>query len=416
MLDDRLKRVGRFIVRSDSVPLIRHVAICAAALTAYFMQQRLRVGQGLLWIVGAAALLNLATTVLGDRPRLGRVARILSSVFGLAGWAGIASLTGGVASPLVAGLALEIFLSAVAYRPRGTLLVTAGAVLGLWGQQALVDLSGATLRLLLLQSGLLSGMGAVSLYLSRSWALTLSRSTSEFRRRLQALQNELDGMRTLGKMGEGTARLAHQLANTVHSLRGFTSLLASRLAPGGRDQPVLEGLRESIDQLETLARATLGNGGAARGLPTRATGEQVREVLESVVREIGRRHPGVRWVLPEQEEFPAVSMPPWEVQEVLQVVIQNAAESSGGRGIVQLSFGAQNEQVRFHVQDNGRGVEPGAQQNLYRPGFSTKSGGNGFGLFLTRRLLRSRGGDLSLVPARRRGTVCTVSLPLMGNR
>lgn len=48
------------------------------------------------------------------------------------------------------------------------------------------------------------------------------------------------------------------------------------------------------------------------------------------------------------------------------------------------------------VADNGPGIPPDEAENLFQPFFTTKPGGSGIGLFLSRQIARLHGGDLRL--------------------
>ena len=77
----------------------------------------------------------------------------------------------------------------------------------------------------------------------------------------------------------------------VHNLRGFLSLIERSPHTGG-EQAALEGLKESIDQLERLALEALRptNGGAAE----ETRDGSLREVVDATTRELSRCYPNVR--------------------------------------------------------------------------------------------------------------------------
>ena len=70
---------------------------------------------------------------------------------------------------------------------------------------------------------------------------------------------------------------------------------------------------------------------------------------------------------------------------------------------------------RVEVADEGDGLAPDALSRLFTPGFTTKSGGSGFGLFLARRIVEDHGGSLSLVSRPEKGAIAVLELPLVGD-
>ena len=120
--------------RFDRVLLIRHLAICIGAVTAYVLRQELSIGYTALWIVGISSWLNFGAYFFRTRESLTRLCLIASPIIGVGSWAALSSVTNGVASPFVAGLWLEVILSAMALAPTGIILVTGGAVAARWRQ------------------------------------------------------------------------------------------------------------------------------------------------------------------------------------------------------------------------------------------------------------------------------------------
>jgi signal transduction histidine kinase len=73
----------------------------------------------------------------------------------------------------------------------------------------------------------------------------------------------------------------------------------------------------------------------------------------------------------------------------------------------------EDNMIKFKIQDNGEGVEPGKESLIFKSGFSTKGDeGSGVGLYLSRKGVERSGGLLKLVPTEGRGACFYFELPL----
>jgi len=104
-----------------------------------------------------------------------------------------------------------------------------------------------------------------------------------------------------------------------------------------------------------------------------------------------------------------------QLQQVLLNLIVNACEAMesnppGDRNLTLTTFTAQNE-VRIGVLDCGVGL-PDDAEILFQPFHTTKDGGLGMGLSISRTLVASLGGRLWAERRAERGAAFYVALPL----
>lgn len=395
----------------DRVLFLRHIAIFVGALVAYYQHARLGIGWASFGIVTASAALNFGCSFLHRRVQWSGVAEVASSVIGVGCWTGLAALTGGVASPFIAGLWLEIILAAMLFALAGIVSVTLWSVAALWGLQALRGLEGA-LPTLLLQSAFLLGMGSLAYAVARSALRTeadLLRERDDLDLRLHALAGELEQEREVGRLGGSVARLAHGLKNAVHSLRGFAALIEPTLGERGDAQSALAGLRVAIDDLEALARMTLDEGRAARPAPTARAAVGV--ALERALREMRMAHAEVEWSIEGDSDAP-VALSDTDLYELLVILMRNAVEAMGGRGRASVAIARDAASVRVAVRDQGPGIEPAALERIFEPGYTTKPQGSGYGLYLARRLVHDAGGRIAARAASSGGAEIEFALPI----
>ncbi|MFZ4587437.1 MAG: ATP-binding protein, partial [Terrimicrobiaceae bacterium] len=66
--------------------------------------------------------------------------------------------------------------------------------------------------------------------------------------------------------------------------------------------------------------------------------------------------------------------------------------------------------------DTGGGIAPENITRIFEPYFTTKTGGNGLGLLIVRRIVRAHGGEVVLESSPGRGLTVTIRLPRTDTR
>ncbi|WP_225970189.1 sensor histidine kinase [Xanthomonas hortorum] len=99
-----------------------------------------------------------------------------------------------------------------------------------------------------------------------------------------------------------------------------------------------------------------------------------------------------------------------QLEQVLINLLRNAIEA-GGDAPVWLRAQRDGNCARIEIADEGMGLP--TSDNLFVPFFTTKPGGSGIGLVLSRQILEAQGGSLVLrARSDAHGTVAEIRLPL----
>jgi two-component system nitrogen regulation sensor histidine kinase NtrY len=205
--------------------------------------------------------------------------------------------------------------------------------------------------------------------------------------------------------------LGHELNNSLAPIKSVAENLGSML---GRKERASDWQEDMRSGLHIIAART---DGLARFMSAYARLAKLPPpVLQPV--DVGvwvRRVAGLERRLPVQlEPGPEVEIhaDPDQLEQLLINLLHNAVdaaiETSGG---VRVGWGRENGFLEVWVQDDGPGIPNSA--NLFVPFFTTKPGGSGIGLVLSRQIAEAHGGSLNLEnrPAKR-GCEARLRLPL----
>jgi two-component system, NtrC family, sensor histidine kinase HydH len=105
---------------------------------------------------------------------------------------------------------------------------------------------------------------------------------------------------------------------------------------------------------------------------------------------------------------------PAMLRQIILSVIANAIDAMGQGGELQVSWQQHGAVGIVRLSDNGSGLSDDARQRLFRPFFSTKSGGLGIGLALVKRMVEQWHGTIALTAVAPHGTTVEISLPAAG--
>ncbi|MDH4017538.1 MAG: ATP-binding protein, partial [Actinomycetota bacterium] len=109
--------------------------------------------------------------------------------------------------------------------------------------------------------------------------------------------------------------------------------------------------------------------------------------------------------------LPSTPLAVKSLEEVLIILLRNAAEAMEGRGCASIEAEASDDGLLLVVSDSGPGFGDVDLVEIFKPGYTTKEGGSGYGLFLARRILEEHGGRLDVHTGEQGGAVVSLWLP-----
>lgn len=211
--------------------------------------------------------------------------------------------------------------------------------------------------------------------------------------------------------------LAHQMGTPLSSLSGWLEVLhlpepeRQRLTSMER---VAEVMGADVERLERVSRR-FELIGKPQALELVRVDEVVRELDDYFRSRLPSTNRPIQLRTRVQEDLPAVRgnhvLLAWAVENV----VKNAIDALAGRGgrILIVARRHADEWVHLRVADDGPGIEPGVRERIFEAGVSTKEGGWGVGLALSRRIVTDlHRGRITARGRARGGTVFDIMLPL----
>ena len=218
-------------------------------------------------------------------------------------------------------------------------------------------------------------------------------------------QMELAHVTRLTTMGELVASIAHEVNQPLAAVvtNGNASL---RWLDG--EPPNLREVRDATERIIASAMRASEIVSRIRSLVAKKEAERVALDINDVVRGVlalsaaEMRRYGVSLQTDLAVDLRAVFADPIQLQQVMLNLIINAidamrADTCRERTLVVRSEQAQNR-VLVTVKDSGCGISPEDQPRIFDPFYTTKSGGIGMGLAISRSIIQAHGGAIWMTP------------------
>jgi nitrogen fixation/metabolism regulation signal transduction histidine kinase len=207
--------------------------------------------------------------------------------------------------------------------------------------------------------------------------------------------------------------MGHEVKNSLAPIRSIAgtvrSMIARDLPEGPRRADALEGLQVIEERSGSLDRFLAQYRRLAHLPPPRPVPTEVAPLLRRLAA-----------LAPSPVEVRArgiltAVLDPDLIEQALVNLLRNAVEAAGPDGAVELEAEVSGTILVLRVLDDGPGISN--PDNLFVPFFTTKPGGSGIGLVLSRQIAELHGGALTLQDRTGgRGAVATIEIPLRGAR
>jgi len=238
--------------------------------------------------------------------------------------------------------------------------------------------------------------------------IAILREDRQLRERLRTAEH-------LASAGQFARHIAHEIKNPLNFISlsidhmGDTYRPADTVAAASYDS-LITNLKGEVGRIGHFAESFLEYGRPFELRIGRCdTGSMLTEILELAAARA--RTAGVQ-IIRETGTMPVLPADPEFLRTCLYNIVSNAFEAMPEGGIFTVRCTVDESQMTLSFADTGVGVLPEHLDKLFTPLFSTKQGGLGLGLALTKRVIEEHGGKVHFKSESGQGSTVTINLPL----
>jgi two-component system sensor kinase FixL len=237
---------------------------------------------------------------------------------------------------------------------------------------------------------------------------------------LDQARSELARLARLNELGEMASTLAHELNQPLSAIANYVQ--GSRRMLDRLDAEVPTALRGALDE---TAKQALRAGDIIRHLRefvTRGDTDKGPEDIKRLIEEagalalVGSQERGITSVFDFSAEKGMVMADRVQIQQVLINLMRNAMEAMRESPVKRLTVRTrpvEGTRMQVEVEDTGPGISDEIAPQLFQPFVTSKAHGMGIGLSISKRIIESHGGDLTVSRNAAGGANFSFSLPLL---
>jgi signal transduction histidine kinase len=218
-----------------------------------------------------------------------------------------------------------------------------------------------------------------------------------------------DRLATLGGIAAG---FAHEIGNSLHVIRGFSSAATRELPGDSAVKGDVEAIRREVGRAASLIERFLV---FARARTVHPHSQPIDPIVREAAEVVGpaAAQAKVERTVEIEDGLPLVEADAELLRQAFLNLCVNAIQAMAEQGGGRLSVRArrEGEAVVVEVTDSGPGMSDETRAHVFEPFFTTKAAGTGLGLAIVRQAAEAHGGAVEVESRPGAGATFRVRLP-----
>ncbi|UCC78804.1 MAG: hypothetical protein JSW64_11040 [Candidatus Zixiibacteriota bacterium] len=227
---------------------------------------------------------------------------------------------------------------------------------------------------------------------------------------LRENQNYLIQSERLADIGKLAATVAHEFKTPLVTIGGYARRMRRMINAGRIEKKDLDIISSEVLRLERITSELLEYSRKPYlEKKTHNINDLVRNSLGFMKSQI--RSSDIEISTEFDIKEPQVELDERRFRQVVFNIIGNALEAMEPGGKLTITTKAENGYVELKIEDNGKGISEDEKEHLFTPFFTTKSGGSGLGLPISKKIVEDHGGRIEFRSQFSSGTQFSIFMP-----
>jgi two-component system, chemotaxis family, CheB/CheR fusion protein len=219
---------------------------------------------------------------------------------------------------------------------------------------------------------------------------------------------------SLVAIGKTAGMVGHDIRNPLQAITSDVYLVKSELASFPESE-AKKGVEESLEGIEKNVEYINKIVSDLQDFARKGSPKQTAVNVEKIIQEISStniipQHVAVSLSI--EKDFPTLILDESYLKRIMTNLISNAVQAMPTNGKLTITAFRQNDRAVINVEDNGVGIPEEFKSKMFKPLFTTKAKGQGFGLAVVKKLTEAMQGTVTFESENGKGTKFVLSFPI----